>query len=72
MQVSASIDGDASLVDDSGYDAKVRNGTAVYGRGALGVIYNLGAWHLNADLAPSMVMDAYGATLAFGATRDMN
>jgi hypothetical protein len=71
MYVNATIDGDAGMVDEEGSNANVENGFAPAGRWSLGLMWNLGSWHLNADLAQSLVHRAFTNTLAFGAAMDV-
>ncbi len=69
MMVNANIDGDKDLIEDS--NAHVENGFGAYGRWTLGVIYNIGSWHLHADFAQSLVFEAMANTIAVGVSKDV-
>lgn len=69
MMVDATIDGDKALVEDS--NSHIKNGTGVYGRWTLGVIYNVESWHVHADFAQSLVFDAMANTIAVGVSKDI-
>jgi hypothetical protein len=71
MHVSATVDGDAGLVQGSGYNTHIKNGLLPYGRTSMGVLLNFDSWHLSGDLAMSLVSEAYTKALSAGVSKDL-
>lgn len=71
MHVSATIGGDSGLVGEEGSNAKVDNGFNLYGRWTLGAVLNMDIWHVHADVAQSLVKEAFHNTIALGLSRDL-
>jgi hypothetical protein len=71
MHVSATVDGDAGLVQGSGYNTHIKNGLQPYGRTSMGVLLNFDTWHLSGDLAMSLVSEAYTKALSAGLSKDL-
>jgi hypothetical protein len=70
--ISAAVDGDSDKIGAHGYNTKVKNGVGAYGRWSLGAMYRLGSsWHVQADLAQSLVHEAFTNTLAGGISMDL-
>ena len=65
--ISATVDGESDKVGAHGYNTKVENGIGAYGRWSLGAMYRLSNnWHVHADLAQSLVHEAFTNTLSGG------
>jgi len=70
--ISAAVDGDAGKIGAHGYNTKVENGLGAYGRWSLGAMYRVGTkWHVHADVAQSLVHEAFTNTLAGGLSLDL-
>ncbi len=70
--ISASVDGDAGKIGAHGYNTKVKNGVGAYGRWSLGAMYRVGSnWHVHADVAQSLIHEAFMSTLAGGLSMDL-
>ena len=71
MYISATVDGDAGLVDDSSTNSKLKNGLGLGGRWSLGAVWNLSDWHVHGDFAQTLVYEAMSNTMAFGVSKDL-
>jgi hypothetical protein len=71
MMVNATVGGDKDVVNAGETNARVKNGTGLYGRASLGPVLNLDSWHLHLDYAPSLVYQAFCNTIAAGVSKDL-
>lgn len=70
--ISATIDGDASLVDeDQNNRVKVKNGWAPTGRWSFGAYYRINKYLLSIDAIQSLTYEALASGLSFGASMDL-
>ena len=71
MWASAKVDGSSDLSNDEEYDVDVSNGLGAFGRGGVSAIWNLGAWHVNFEVAQLLIHQTTAVSFAGGIIKDI-
>jgi len=71
MYSVADIAGDSALIEDSGFDSHLNDGFGPYVRASGSVLVNYGKWHVNFELASSVIHKTNSTTIGGGIIRDL-
>ena len=71
MYMMADVAGDSGLVEDPGFSTHLSDGFDKYIRGSGSILWNLGSWHVNLEIAQSLVHDARTSTFAGGIIKSL-